>query len=69
MTFYTTTTMLSLYTVLSTQNTTESSCVIVHTQNTTTLQPNVFLTGNTLVTVHKEGTAGFSKRKTLSRST
>jgi hypothetical protein len=35
----------NLRTALTTQNTTENNCIISHSQNTTALQPNVFLTG------------------------
>lgn len=33
-----------LFTNLTTQNTTESNCIMSHAQNTTEVQPNVFLT-------------------------
>jgi hypothetical protein len=36
----------NLCTALTTQNTTESNCIISHAHNTTALQPNVFLTEN-----------------------
>jgi hypothetical protein len=40
------------------QNTTENNCIITHAQNTTTLKPNLFLTGmNPLLVTSKEESA------------
>jgi hypothetical protein len=58
----------SLYTALSIQNTTENNCIISHAQNTTTLQPNVFLNWNEWVAGHNQGAVAFLKRKPLPRS-
>jgi hypothetical protein len=58
-----------LCTALTTQNTTENNCIISHVQNTTALQPILFLTGIHRLFVTKKGQSDFPESKPLSRST
>jgi hypothetical protein len=66
---FTTSLKRNLCTALSKQNTTENNCIISHAQNTTALQPNVFLTGIHLLLVTSKGRSVFFQRKPLLRST
>jgi len=43
-------------TAVTSQNTTDSNCIISHARNTTDIQPNVLFNGNTSVTWHKQQT-------------
>jgi len=50
----------NLYTTLIKQNTTGNKCIISHSQNTTALQPHVFLNGiHRLLTGHIQGAVVF----------